>query len=62
MLFWRHGRGWKAYVTMGHKERCLNGCPLDLSGLDQEKLRAVVKSVMKFRVEDSVVLVFLGLR
>lgn len=47
---------------MGHKERCLNGCPLDLSGLDQEKLRAVVKSVMKFRVEDSVVLVFLGLR
>jgi hypothetical protein len=28
----------------------------NLSGLDQEKLWAVVKSVMKFRVEDSAVL------
>jgi hypothetical protein len=42
---------------MGHKERYVNGCPLDLSGLDRENLRAVVKSVMKFPVEDSAVLV-----
>jgi hypothetical protein len=43
---------------MGLKERYLNGYRLDLSDLDQDKLRAVVKSVMKFRVEESVVMVY----
>ena len=41
---------------MGHKEMYLNGWRLDLPGLDQENLRAVVKSMIKFRVEDSDVL------
>jgi len=36
-------RRWKVYGIMCHKERYLNVCRLDLSGLDQDKLRAVVR-------------------